>query len=72
VIEDPVHAQRRRERQRRKPRGRWPTLAVVLGLALVFAFGIALGEALHDNPKPGGSHTIERTFTVVQVTPLKP
>lgn len=30
---------------------RW-VLAVV-GVAVVFALGVALGEALHDNPKPG-------------------
>ena len=27
---------------------------IVVGAAVVFAIGIALGEALHDNPKPGG------------------
>jgi hypothetical protein len=25
----------------------------VLGVVVVFAVGVALGEALHDNPKPG-------------------
>jgi hypothetical protein len=29
---------------------------------LVFLLGIALGQALHDNPKPGGTQTIVRTF----------
>ena len=57
--------------------GRWPqqrtrsragTLvrraALVLLALLVFALGIAVGEALHDNPKPGGTATLERTFSV--------
>jgi hypothetical protein len=30
---------------------------------LVFLLGIAVGQALHDNPKPGGTQTIVRTFT---------
>jgi hypothetical protein len=30
---------------------------------LVFLVGIALGQALHDNPKPGGTQTIIETFT---------
>jgi hypothetical protein len=33
----------------------------VLVLA-AFGIGIALGEALHDNPRPGGTQTIIRTF----------
>ena len=36
-------------------------LAVALG-AVLFVLGIALGEALHDNPKPGITTT--RTSTV--------
>jgi hypothetical protein len=28
-------------------------LVAVLGAAIVFAVGIAVGMALHDNPKPG-------------------
>jgi hypothetical protein len=35
-----------------------------LVLALVFAVGVALGEALNDNPKPGSTTTQERTFTL--------
>ena len=29
---------------------------------LVFLLGVALGEALHDNPRPGGTQTIVRTL----------
>lgn len=39
------------------------------GAALVFAVGIALGEALHDNPKPGGTQSLVRTL---QPLPLAP
>ena len=38
---------------------------VLLGLvaaALVFAAGVALGMALHDNPKPGITVTSESTL----------
>jgi hypothetical protein len=31
---------------------------------LVFAVGIALGEALHDSPRSGQTTTQDRTFTV--------
>ena len=39
---------------------------IVWGLVgvLVFAVGIALGEALNDNPGPGHTRTLERTFTL--------
>jgi hypothetical protein len=32
-------------------------------MLLAFAAGIALGQALEDNPQPGGTQTLERTFT---------
>jgi hypothetical protein len=38
------------------------TWAVVL--LLVFAVGIALGQALEDNPKPASTVTQNQTFTV--------
>ena len=50
-------------RRRKKSRARrW----IVWGLVgvLVFAVGIALGEALNDNPGPGHTRTLERTFTL--------
>jgi len=31
----------------------------------VFAVGIALGEALHDNPRPGSTTTNDRTLTLL-------
>ena len=48
----------------RRRRRRLPSWIVTLLLfILVFSVGIALGEALHDNPKPGGTQTIIQTFT---------
>ncbi len=59
-------------RARRPPRRRrWPrVLAVVLGLLVAFVFGIGLGEALHDNPKPGGSQTLVRTLHPLPLVPV--
>jgi glucose uptake protein GlcU len=54
-------------RRRREPRTR---RRIVVGLVavLVFVVGIALGEALQDNPRPGGTTTQSRTFTVPPVS----
>ena len=41
---------------------RW--LLAVLGVLIVFAVGVALGQALHDNPKPG--------ITVTNVSTVHP
>jgi hypothetical protein len=54
---------RSRRPRRRRARGR--ALRWLLGLALaaiLFGVGVALGEALHDNPKPGVSVTRSRTL----------
>jgi hypothetical protein len=51
-----------RRRKRRNPVRRrlvWAALFV-----LVFVFGIALGEALEDNPKPASTVTQTHTFTL--------
>jgi hypothetical protein len=42
---------------------------VVVGVVVVFAVGVAVGEALHDNPKPGGTQSLVRTL---QPLPLAP
>jgi hypothetical protein len=49
----------RRRAKRRSARNK-----IVLGLALVVTFGVgvALGQALHDNPRPGGVQTSFRTL----------
>jgi len=53
-------ARERRPRRRRGRRLLWGFLALVL-LALAFAIGVAVGEALHDNPKPGITVTTVET-----------
>lgn len=56
-MDDAARASRRRRRRR------VPSWIVTLVLfILVFCLGIALGQALHDNPKPGGTQTIVQTF----------
>jgi hypothetical protein len=35
---------------------------VALLVLVAFGIGIALGEALHDNPRPGGTQTVILTF----------
>jgi hypothetical protein len=40
-------------------RVRW--LVALVAAAILFAVGIAVGEALHDNPKPGITLTTVRT-----------
>ena len=63
----PVERDERRRRRRRQELIRW---GIRVGLALLlFLVGIALGEALHDNPKPGGGITVERTLSLPSVPP---
>ena len=57
----PVERRHRRRRRRREELTRWG-IRVTLVL-LVFALGVALGQALHDNPKPGASVTYVRTLS---------
>jgi hypothetical protein len=53
----------RRDRQRRARKRRAVRLLLWLALGLVvFGVGVALGEALHDNPTPGGRQTVVRTL----------
>jgi hypothetical protein len=44
-------------------------VAAVVAAVVVFAIGIAVGESLHDNPKPGGTQTLVRTLKPLQVAP---
>jgi hypothetical protein len=46
---------------------RWVWVALVV--LVVFGLGVALGQALHDNPKPGGTVTLERTLSIPSVPP---
>ena len=44
-------------------------VAAVVGAVVVFAIGVAVGEALHDNPKPGGTQTLVRTLEPLPLAP---
>jgi hypothetical protein len=44
--------------------------AVPVAAALVaFVAGVALGDALHDNPAPGGTQTLVRTLKPLPLAP---
>lgn len=43
--------------------------AVLVAGAVIFVVGIAVGEALHDNPKPGGTQTLVRTLRPLPLAP---
>jgi hypothetical protein len=44
--------------------------ALVAGaIVVVFVLGIAVGEAAHDNPKPGGTQTLVRTLRPLPLAP---
>jgi hypothetical protein len=51
--------QRRRRKSSTIRRVLWAVL-----LVLVFAVGIALGQALEDNPQPGSTITQDQTLTL--------
>jgi hypothetical protein len=51
----------RREWARRR-RHRRRVLLVIAAVVAAFAIGVALGEALHDNPQPGGKQTVILTL----------
>jgi hypothetical protein len=40
-----------------------------VAVAAVFVVGIAVGEALHDNPKPGGTQSLVRTLHPLGLAP---
>jgi hypothetical protein len=40
-------------------------------LVVVFGAGLALGEALNDNPSPGGSQTLVRTLRPLELPPAR-
>ena len=47
----------------RRRRVLWALTALVAA-AVLFGVGVAVGEALHDNPKPGGRQTFTNTIVV--------
>ena len=50
----------RRRPPRRRSRARW--LLAAAAVLIIFGVGIAVGEALHDNPRPGITSTSVRTL----------
>jgi hypothetical protein len=44
-------------------------LLVLGGLVVAFVVGIALGEALHDNPATGGTQSLIRTLHPLPLAP---
>ena len=61
----PLERHDRRRRRRQSEWRRWG--GVVVAALIVFGLGIALGQALHDNPKPGDTVTLERTLSIPSV-----
>ena len=61
----PARPPRPHRRRRRVPS--W--LIGATALLVTFLVGIALGEALHDNPKPGGTQTVVRTLSPLTLAP---
>ena len=64
-----LDAQARQDRRRRRRRFPWTPVIAAVVLVCVFAAGIALGEALHDNPKPGGRTTTSHTLEPLPLVP---
>jgi hypothetical protein len=67
VTLSPVERRERRKQRRRTEVTRWVWVALVV--LVVFGLGVALGQALHDNPNPGGTVTLERTLSIPSVPP---
>lgn len=70
-ISGPTTAARDRARARRRRRSR-RVVAGILGLTLlgvVFLAGLAIGRAVEDAPRPGGTQTVVRTLDPLTVEP---
>jgi len=64
---EPAHARRSEAQRRRRRRLVVAALGLVTAAAL-FGVGVAVGEALHDNPKPGGTQTQLKTIVLSGVS----
>ena len=70
-ISGPTAAARERARARRRRRSRRVVTSIV-GLArlgVVFLAGLAIGRAVEDAPRPGGTQTVVRTLEPLTVEP---
>lgn len=68
TLDRQIRERRRRGRGRRRM-VRWKTVLFLVLLACALGVGVALGEALHDNPRPGGTRTIQRTLRPLPIAP---
>ena len=53
----------------RRKRFPW-ALAALLLAAVLFGVGVAVGETLHDNPRPGGRQTFTNTILLTATGPV--
>jgi hypothetical protein len=44
-------------------------LVATAAAVVIFVVGVAVGEALHDNPRPGGTQTLVRTLRPLPLAP---
>jgi hypothetical protein len=58
----PVERHERRRQRRREEVIRWSVRGLVV--ILVFALGVALGQAIQDNPEPGRTVSLDRTLRI--------
>jgi hypothetical protein len=58
-----ITSSKRRPSRRRRRRGLVPWLAGLVAAVVIFLVGLALGMALHDNPRP--DLTVTTTKTIV-------
>ena len=58
----PVDRDERRRPRRRQEATRWGIRVLVV--VLIFALGVALGQAIQDNPQPGRTVTFDRTLHI--------
>jgi hypothetical protein len=58
----PVQRDERRRLQRRRELIRWSVRALVV--VLIFSLGVALGQAIQDNPQAGRTVTFDRTLRI--------
>ncbi len=63
----PVERNERRRLQRRREVIRWSIRVFVV--VLIFALGVALGQAIQDNPRPGSTATFDRTLHIPTTGP---
>jgi hypothetical protein len=47
------------------------TVVLVAAVAVVFALGVGLGQALHDGSRPDGTQTLVRTLAPQPVEPAR-